>query len=72
MVSVAEHMVDSLDPLVVDLSLDLGLSAEEMVNMERDVFLKAFESAIQGMIASNPSLADVMPELPTNLEALID
>ena len=47
-------MVDALDPEVIDLTLDLGLSAEEIANMEHDVLLAAFEAAIQGMINSHP------------------
>ena len=52
--SIAEGMVDALDPEVIDLTLDLGLSAEEIANMEHDVLLAAFEKAIQGMINSHP------------------
>lgn len=65
-------MVESLDPEVIDLTLDLGLSAEEMASMERDVLLLAFENAIHAMLSTNPALDGMMVDMPTNLDTLID
>ena len=68
----AQTLVDDLEPLVIDLGVELDLSAEEIANMESDVLLPAFEKALADLINANPELAEFMPDVPTNLQAAID
>jgi len=68
----AQTLVEDLEPLVIDLGVELDLTAEEIANMESDVLLPAFEKALADLINDNPELAEFMPDVPTNLQSAID
>ena len=69
----AYALVEPLEPLIVDLTLeDLGLDLLDAENLSQDVLLPAMQEAINKMIAEDPSLAEGLPPLPTELESVVD
>ena len=69
----AYALVEPLAPLIVDLTLeDLGLDLLDAENLSQDVLLPAMQEAINAMIAEDPSLAEGLPPLPTELESVVD
>ena len=66
-------MVDPLEPLIVDLTLeDLGMDLLDAENLSDEVLLPAMQEAINRLIAEDPSLAEGLPPLPTELETIVD
>ena len=69
----AYALVEPLEPLIVDLTLeDLGLDLLDAEHLSEDILLPAMQEAINKMIAEDPSLAEGLPPLPTELESVVD
>ena len=66
-------MIEPLEPLIVDLTLeDLGLDMLDASMLEDDILLPAMEAAIARMVAEDEDLARGLPPLPTQLESVVD
>jgi len=61
----------ALEPEVIDLVLDLDLTADNAANMEADILIPALQKALADLVNQRPELAGLMPEVPTNLEEAI-
>ena len=69
----AENIIEALDPLIIDLTLDdLNMDLLDAQSLEHDVLLPAMQQAIEDMIAADPSLAGQLPDMPTQLESTVD
>ncbi len=68
----AEKLVESVEPEVIDLSLNLGLTKDDATSIESDILLPAFETALADLLKERPELEGLMPEIPTNLQSAID
>ena len=69
----ARQLVEQLDPLVLDLTFDdLDLTPEQLENLDEDVLVPAMRAAIDQAIAEDPSLADGLPDLPTQFDKVVD
>lgn len=68
-------MVERMEPLIIDLTLeDLDFDLLDAETLEQDVLLPAMQAAIERMVAEDPTgeLALGLPELPTQLESVVD
>ena len=69
----AYALVEPLEPLIVDLTLeDLGMDLGDAESLSQDVLLPAMQEAINKLIAEDPSLAEGLPPLPTQLETVVE
>ena len=65
--------MEQLDPLVLDLTFDdLDLTPEQLENLDTEVLVPAMREAIDKAIAEDPSLADGLPDLPTQFDKVVD
>ena len=69
---VGEGIVEALEPEVIDLALELDLSAEDLQSMEADILLPALEKALADLEEAHPQLKGLLPEVPSNLEETIN
>lgn len=65
-------MMAALEPEVIDLVLDLDLTADDAANMEAEILIPALQKALADLVALRPELAGLMPEVPSNLEDAIN
>ena len=69
----AEALVERLDPLIIDLTFDdLGLTPEEMSNLDEAVLLPAMRQAIDDAIGVDESLREGLPDIPTQLDKVVE
>lgn len=69
----AENLVNALDDIVIDLTLDdLDLDLLDAENLQYDILIPAMEKALADLIAADPSLESQLPSIPTQLQSAAD
>lgn len=69
----AKALVKRLDPLIIDLTFDdLGLSPEELANLDEDVLYPAMQTAIDAAVGNDEELRNSLPPLATQFDKVVN